>query len=242
MGNRGGKAKRSCEETAATAAATAATRAEAAEAASSEKKPPPPTSTSPPPPPLCPLTRLDEVAASLQRCGVGCVRVDASAETLHARCFTVAKGAMRHCATADASHPLTISPDTDSAHATGIHSAGALSAYNATREGFIFSNGATFGLPADGSDPAAAAEFESAMGDMFHSALSVATATLAALERRMQLPPGWFEREFGPVAENSQAGARGTHTFAFVHLMYSSCTQSPLNSSSLLSSFSISCA
>ena len=45
--------------------------------------------------------------------------------------------------------------------------AGALSAYNATREGFIFSDGAVFGLPADGSDPAAAAEFEGAMAGLY---------------------------------------------------------------------------
>ena len=39
---------------------------------------------------------------------------------------------------------------------------------------------------------------------MFESALGVATATLAALERRMELPAGWFETNMGPVAENSQ--------------------------------------
>jgi hypothetical protein len=42
------------------------------------------------------------------------------------------------------------------------------------------------------------------MGDMFASALSIARATLAALERRMELPEGWFEKEMGPIADNSQ--------------------------------------
>ena len=95
MGNRGGKAKRS-----------------AAKAASEEA-----------PPPLSSMTQLDAIAASLQRCGVGCVRVEAAAETLHARCFAVAKGGMVHCAAADPDHPLAISPAADSAHATGIHAA-----------------------------------------------------------------------------------------------------------------------
>ena len=135
---------------------------------------------------------------------MGCVKVDSAAEALHARCFTVAKGSMQYCATADPSHPLTISPSADSSHATGIHAAGWGSAYNATREGFVFSNGATFGLPPDGSGPAAAEAFEAAMREMFDSALGIANATLAALERRMQLPAGWFERQFGPIAQNSQ--------------------------------------
>jgi|AntAceMinimDraft_1070359.scaffolds.fasta_scaffold63973_2 hypothetical protein len=42
------------------------------------------------------------------------------------------------------------------------------------------------------------------MTDMFTSALSVATAVLAALERRMHLPEGYFERKLGPIAEHSQ--------------------------------------
>jgi hypothetical protein len=65
---------------------------------------------------------------------VGLVRVDAQAEMLHERSFRSARGAMKYCATADASNPLTVPSSANSAHVTGMHSAGALSAYNATRE------------------------------------------------------------------------------------------------------------
>ena len=47
---------------------------------------------------------------------------------------------------ASAEHPATLAPDADSVHASGMHRVGALSNYNACREGFIFSNGATLGL------------------------------------------------------------------------------------------------
>ena len=159
--------------------------------------------TAAPLPPLCDVGEgMDDAAESLERCGVACVRLDSEAEALHARCFETAKMGMAHCASVDPSDPLAIPPEADSAHATGMHAAGWGSAYNATREGFVFSDGACFGVPAD--DPAAAAEFERSMRAMFASALRVARATLAALERRLELPPGWFESELGPIADHSQ--------------------------------------
>ena len=94
--------------------------------------------------------------------------------------------------------------DADTAHVTGMHPAGALSSYNACREGFVFSDGAMFSVPPAREDAAEAAAFEDAMKALFDVALGVATATLRAMERRMEIPDGWFEDAFGPLASNAQ--------------------------------------
>ena len=157
--------------------------------------------TAAPLPPLCDVGEgMDDAAESLERCGVACVRLDSEAEALHARCFETAKMGMAHCASVDPSDPLAIPPEADSAHATGMHAAGWGSAYNATREGFVFSDGACFGVPAD--DPAAAAEFERSMRAMFASALRVARATLAA--SAASSCPRLVQSELGPIADHSQ--------------------------------------
>ena len=70
---------------------------------------------------------------------------------------------------------------TDSANASGSHRVGALSNYNACREGFVFSNGAIFGVRGIG-------RFEEAMTQFFDAALATAEAVLAAIERRLGLP------------------------------------------------------
>ena len=70
--------------------------------------------------------------------------------------------------------PQLGSHTTDSANASGAHRVGALSTYNACREGFVFSNGATFRV--NGVDG-----FEPAMGAFFAAALAVAHGVLGAL-------------------------------------------------------------
>ena len=96
--------------------------------------------------------------------------------------------------------PLAIPPDADSAHASGAHAVGWGSSYNAAREGFVFSDGASFGVPAD--HPEAAADFERAMGA--RAALAAAREVLSALERRLALERGWFEASFGPIGDHAQ--------------------------------------
>ena len=206
MGNRGGRAKPSAAPSSPEEEeeGPAETRARSSSQKEHAAYPPSPHPHDASPPPLCPVTTagsLDEMAASLQRCGVGCVRVDESSSALHARTFEVFRAAIgAHCERVEPDNPLKIPHDGDSAHVTGLHSAGGISAYNATREGFVFSDGNTFALPPDGSDPS----FETATREMFDSGLAVATATLSALERRMTLPDGWFEREFGPLRRHAQ--------------------------------------
>ena len=80
---------------------------------------------------------------------------------------------------------------------SGMHRVGALSNYNACREGFIFSNGATLDL-------SEAAGFDAAMQSFFASALAIARAVLGAVERRVDAPAGWFEASFGPLADHAQ--------------------------------------
>lgn len=88
----------------------------------------------------------------------------------------------------------------DSAHATGYHRAGCLSArYNAHREGFVFSDGsdnifAIRGCPAFATDCAA-------LYRVLHAA---ADRALAAIGTHLQLPAGWFQDQWGPTVQSSQ--------------------------------------
>ena len=141
------------------------------------------------PPPLCAADAdgLSDAAVSLRGCGVACVRVDDSAAALHRACFDVAKDGMDHCEElVRDDDPLVLDDSADSGHATGVHVAGWGSAYNQTREGFVFSDGATFGVPPD--DPIAANRFEAHCAAMHTSALALARGVLAALERDLGIP------------------------------------------------------
>lgn len=158
----------------------------------------------PNPPPLCDSnpSGYDRVAESLHRSGVGCVRVDDDTARVVAKCFGEALRAMPHVSSLAPGDPLAIPPDADSAHASGAHAAGWGSSYNAAREGFVFSDGASFGVPAD--DPEAAADFERATRAAFGAALAAAREVLFALERRMALERGWFEANFGCIGDHAQ--------------------------------------
>ena len=141
-----------------------------------------------------PSASLDECARSLDECGVATLAVSKATSELHARSFAAAKVGLDICA--DANSPLAISPDADSAHASGIHAAGALSQYNVCREGLIFSDGGTIEL--------GDAAFEQSMAAFFDSAVEHAAAVLTALERRLAIPEGWFEENLGPIRDHSQ--------------------------------------
>ena len=119
-----------------------------------------------------------------------------------ARCFGEARRAMPTVSSLPPGDPLAIPPDANSAHASGAHAVGWGSSYNAAREGFVFSDGASFGVPAD--HPEAAADFERAMGAAFRAALAAAREVLSALERRLALERGWFEASFGPIGDHAQ--------------------------------------
>ena len=89
-----------------------------------------------------------------------------------------------------------IDPSTDSGSWTGFHKADKINGrYNAHRKGFVFSNGEFFGLP----------EFEQNMQQLFHFCHDiVATGVLRAIERRLELPDDYFDKELGPTANSSQ--------------------------------------
>ena len=141
---------------------------------------------------------LDATAAALEECGAATLPVAAHVQQAHACGFKAASAGFAVLTGAGAEHPATLPPGTDSVHASGMHRVGALSNYNACREGFIFSNGATLGLDeeADG--------FDAAMRAFFASALCVARAVLSALERRLEAPAGWFEATYGPLEAHAQ--------------------------------------
>ena len=77
-----------------------------------------------------------------------------------------------------------------------MHRAGALSSYNACREGFVFSDGGTIVLP-----EAAGCAGD---GDILRVGAGGRARVLAEIERRLQIPSGWFEANFGPLGDNAQ--------------------------------------
>ena len=137
---------------------------------------------------------MDRCAADLEACGVATVEVGTATRDLHASCFEAAKVGLD--AAADGCSPHAISPEADSAHVSGVHTAGALSQYNVCREGLVFSDGGTVELGDE--------SFQRATVDFFESALSLASSVLRALERRMGIPEGWFDESFGPMGDHSQ--------------------------------------
>ncbi len=99
----------------------------------------------------------------------------------------------------DGSSVPVIDPSTDSGGWTGYHKASHLNGrYNQHRQGFVFSNGELFNL---GSN----VDFESDMKEFFHFSHDVvANGVLRAIERRLELPDCYFDKEFGPTDKASQ--------------------------------------
>ena len=130
----------------------------------------------------------------LEELGFATMPVPTDTTTTVARGFCIARSAFDVLEDG----PPQLGPHTtDSANASGSHRVGALSNYNACREGFIFSNGASFEM--HGVDG-----FEAAMGSFFSAALETVHTVLEAIERRLQLPANWFESSLGPLKDSSQ--------------------------------------
>ena len=87
----------------------------------------------------------DAAVAALEECGTATLPVATHVARAHACGFKAASAGFAVLTGASAEHPATLPPGADSVHASGMHRVGALSNYNACREGFIFSNGATLG-------------------------------------------------------------------------------------------------
>jgi hypothetical protein len=92
-----------------------------------------------------------------------------------------------------------IDPSTDSGGWTGYHKADVTNGrYNEHREGFVFSNGEFFAV--DSND-----DFESDMKQFFHFCHDVvANGVMRAIERRLELPDCYFDKELGPTNNASQ--------------------------------------
>ena len=116
--------------------------------------------------------------------GIGRMPVSESTEQLFEKSFTSAKKALDHLNTSS----QKLGPSSDSANASGSHGVGALSQYNACREGIVFSNGALVAI--DGVDG-----FEDDMAAFSAAVFDIAFRVLAGIERQLELPSGWFERE-----------------------------------------------
>ena len=94
-----------------------------------------------------------------------------------------------------------IGPHDDSAHATGYHAAGGMSRYNQYREGFVFSDGMSFGMNTESDDMP---EWEQDMQSLFTSLHGIAQNVLTELEQEWMLPNGWFQNTFGDTSLHSQ--------------------------------------
>ena len=138
--------------------------------------------------------QLEMAVRDLEELGFATMPVPTAITTTVARGFCIARSAFDVLEDG----PPSLGPHTtNSANASGSHRIGALSNYNACREGFIFSNGASFEV--HGVDG-----FEAAMGSFFDAAIETAHALLEAIERRLQLPEQWFESALGPLKDSSQ--------------------------------------
>jgi isopenicillin N synthase-like dioxygenase len=128
--------------------------------------------------------------------GVTTVQVPLVLQELHATSFATARQAL-DLAKETPNVVEAIAPEADSGHATGFHTAGGMSRYNAHREGFVFSDGGNLtveGMP----------QFEPGMRQLFGSLHGISTQVLRALERKLELPANWFQKIMGPTDNSSQ--------------------------------------
>jgi len=94
--------------------------------------------------------------------------------------------------------PAVIDESTDSAHATGYHRVGRMSArYNAHREGFVFSDGQEFSIKQCPSFRPNCALLQ----ELLHQ---TADTVLDMICRHLELPLGWFQDQLGPTRDHSQ--------------------------------------
>lgn len=156
----------------------------------------------------------------------------------HEECFQTARNSfdfafetVREAQSVDNLPFPIIGPETDSAYATGYHSAGmdtqqdnshiptaSMSRYNAYREGFIFSNGDMFNVEVNSptilNHTGVHSSFDESMSTLFHSMHDdIACPILVAIAKYLNLPDiHWFQATLGPTILHSQ-----WHLKRFVH-------------------------
>ncbi|CAK0846442.1 unnamed protein product [Prorocentrum cordatum] len=141
----------------------------------------------------------EALASALRMLGAVQLRLPNWRQEVHAESFRVARPALEDAAAGTGPHRLA--PGADSADATGTHPAGALSRYNASRAGLIFSNGEVFdvdtpGVPAGG--------FSRQMEAFFEAQCSLAEQVLRGLEASLGVQRGWFASAMGDLRRHSQ--------------------------------------
>ena len=144
------------------------------------------------------------VVSDLLECGVALLKVQADHGCIKAA-FDVSIQALDFLAhtdveTSERKHSACrlIEESADSAHATGYHRAGCMSArYNAYREGFVFSDGELF-------DVHECETFQSDCARLQGQLHTVADRVLDTVGQHLELPLGWFQENLGPTRDNSQ--------------------------------------
>ena len=141
----------------------------------------------------------DQVARELRNTGVATVALPCAMESWNARAFQTARAAfdMVH---ETPSSVLWIPLDANSSNATGYHTAGgenSLSRYNEHREGFVVSDNQSLVIDT-------LPEFGDQMQQLSEILHTIADHTLEAIERDLDIEPGWFQQKLGPTKSSSQ--------------------------------------
>ena len=123
--------------------------------------------------------------------------------TLIAKAFATARCTLDDVSSSNTEIPI-IDPSSDSGSWTGYHHAAVVNGrYNQYREGFVFSNGEMFNNVDTTNNNISS--FENDMNNLFdimHDDIS--NGVLRAIERRLELPDQYFDKEFGPTTTSSQ--------------------------------------
>ena len=168
---------------------------------------------------ILPNASIDKIVANLVQNGVTTLELPTSIAESNKRAFDIASCALDMLTEKknnDDTNIPRIKQDSNSASATGYHSAGgqdSLSRYNTHRQGFIFSNGESFdisNLPLshyhEDDHHDRKLSFEQAMNEMFDTLCNtIAKSTLQGIARYLELEDeDWFEQVYGPMESSSQ--------------------------------------
>ena len=151
---------------------------------------------------------LGGVCSELRSAGFASLSLDSSSVARHSSHFSNARGPLDLCGTEDSvirvnetysgKSSSTSSSTSSSSTFTGFHSMGGLSAYNACREGFVFSNGDLMHLPAPYDN------FYSSCDDFRREGCEIAKIVYNELEKHLKLPNNYFEQQFGQLEATCQ--------------------------------------
>jgi len=143
------------------------------------------------------MSFVDSIS-SLCQYGVSSLDLSSEKSDLNKRCFRRLNSKFDQFIERDNASKV-IDMSTESSNYNGFHRIGALSQYNACREGFVFSNGDKKWLQSCGDD-----DFVDDVECLFQSTVGIALDVFTAIEHHLKLEEGWFQRNLGPVECHSQ--------------------------------------